>query len=47
MQIEVNEKVLKGKFIVIKPYLRKKKKYQINKQTLYLKHLEKSKVQNQ
>ena len=33
--------VLRGKFIAIQAYLKKQEKYQINNQTLHLKHLEK------
>lgn len=34
-------KVLKGKFMAIKMYIKKQEKFQINNLTLYLKELEK------
>ena len=39
--------VLRGKFIVIKDYLRKQEKSQINNLTLHLKELDKQDKQNQ
>ena len=38
--------VLRGKFIVIKPYLKKQEKSQINNITLHLKEIEKAEQTN-
>ena len=38
--------VLRGKFIAIKAYLKKKEKSQINNLTLHLKQLEKEEIMN-